>query len=1168
MEDKERILIVDDDQGTRQSLALVFQKQGYETDTAATGRQAMERAQHQFFNVAFIDIRLPDMEGVALLEPLTEIHPDMVLILMTGYASLETVVQAMNQGASAYITKPLDLDDVMRKVGEVLEKQQLILENRRLYQAAQRELAERRRAEEELAQERYLLQTLMQTIPDHIYFKDREGRFVRVNQAMARWVGVSDPIEVEGKTDFDFFTNEHAQQAYEDEAQVIKTGCPLVGMEERETWPDGRETWVSTTKMPLYDQEGQIIGTFGVSRDIAKRKQSERRLRETERRFRTLLDNVRLVAVGLDTDGQVTYANPFLVELTGYEFDQILGKEWHQVFVPERDRAAAVQAFRRNLQNQNRPYQEYSLLTTKGDERLIAWNHSVLLDEMGRPVGTMSIGEDITERVQAERELHQHATQLALLNEIGGQIAAELELKSVLDRAAHLVRESFGYHHVALFIVDGDTKELVMKARAGSYATLFPKEHRIKAGVGMVGWVGMHGERFLSNDVRAELQYVENFRAALPTMSELSVPVRVGQEIAGVLDVQSPQVDAFDDNDVMVMETLADQIAVAIRNSRLWEEMQQRVDELAFLNSASQVMVSSLDLEQVMETTMRQATEVLQVEAGSVLLFRPETGELVFEAASGGGAAGLPGKALAPGQGVAGWVAQHATSLIVHDVRKDERFYSGFDAASENFETRSILCVPLIYRDRVIGVMQALNKIEGEFSADDQRLLEALASTAATAIENARLHKEVQRELSERVRAEEALREERASLARRVAERTAELSAANAELARAARLKDEFLASMSHELRTPLNAILGLSEALQEEVYGDLNEKQLQALSRVEESGRHLLELINEILDISKIEAGKLELELQPTSLESVCQASLRLVKQMAQRKHLRVTSHVDHEVGTIRADGRRLKQILVNLLTNACKFTSEGGSVGLEVVGDVEAQVVRLAVWDTGIGIAAQDLERLFQPFVQLDSSLSRRYAGTGLGLALVQRLTELHGGGIIVESELGKGSKFTVSLPWRKVESETAAAERAMDGASRARQRTGKSAKGSSPLILLAEDNEDNITTVLDYLEEKAYRVIVARNGLEAIRRVRQDRPDVILMDIQMPELDGLEAIKRIRAGGKTMSEIPIIALTALAMPGDRERCLEAGASVYLSKPVSLRGLAEAVEIQLDGR
>jgi PAS domain S-box-containing protein len=412
-------------------------------------------------------------------------------------------------------------------------------------------------------------------------------------------------------------------------------------------------------------------------------------------------------------------------------------------------------------------------------------------------------------------------------------------------------------------------------------------------------------------------------------------------------------------------------------------------------------------------------------------------------------------------------------------------------------------------------------------------------------------------DITQRKQAEEALAAERVSLAEQVAEQTAELRTANAELARAARLKDEFLANMSHELRTPLNAILGLSEVLQEQIYGPLSPAQLKSLRTIEESGRHLLELINDILDLSKIGAGKLDLEIAPVSVREICQASLRIIKQPAHKKQIQVLSTFDSTATSLLADARRVKQILVNLLSNALKFTPKGGSIGLDVVGNAAQGVVHFTVWDTGIGISQEDMTRLFQPFVQLDSRLSREYEGTGLGLALVYRLTKMHGGSVSVESEVGQGSRFTVSLPSQPV-------DKSQDATAQDADRGPATTSPQGPArILLVEDNRTSITLVSDYLLAQGYQVIVAQDGTEAVAQAQRARPDVILMDVQMPGMNGLEAIQHIRADPHLLTT-PIIALTALAMPGDRERCLAAGANEYLSKPVNLKKLVEVIETQ----
>ncbi len=409
-------------------------------------------------------------------------------------------------------------------------------------------------------------------------------------------------------------------------------------------------------------------------------------------------------------------------------------------------------------------------------------------------------------------------------------------------------------------------------------------------------------------------------------------------------------------------------------------------------------------------------------------------------------------------------------------------------------------------------------------------------------------------DISEQRIAEQQIRRANESLERRVIERTAALSEANSELERAARMKDEFLATMSHELRTPLNTILTLTEAVIEGVYGPLTQRQHHTLDAVTESGQHLLALINDILDVTKIESGKVKLDLDSVDVEGICTASLRMVRQIAHTKQQQITISLDSSVDTVLADPRRLKQILVNLLSNAIKFTPVGGRISLEVLGDRDADVLHFTVEDTGIGIPAADIHRLFKPFVQLDSRLSRHHEGTGLGLVLVAHLAELHGGGVSLTSTPGKGSRFTVSLPWCEDVPQTADSPPATHAA-------GGPSADERPVILLAEDNDLARHTTSDYLNARGYDVRTAHNGVEALAMVRELLPETILMDIQMPVMDGIEAIRQIRAD-QALGALPIIALTALAMVGDRERCLSAGADDYLSKPVKLSHLVERIE------
>jgi PAS domain S-box-containing protein len=409
-------------------------------------------------------------------------------------------------------------------------------------------------------------------------------------------------------------------------------------------------------------------------------------------------------------------------------------------------------------------------------------------------------------------------------------------------------------------------------------------------------------------------------------------------------------------------------------------------------------------------------------------------------------------------------------------------------------------------------------------------------------------------DITEQKQASIALQESQQSLTQR-----------NEELIRATRLKDEFLANMSHELRTPLNAILGMSEGLKDEVFGAVTPAQINALTTIESSGTHLLSLINDILDLSKIESGQMELDCTPTAIDLLCQSSIDFIKQQAFKKQIHVSVNVPSHLSAITIDERRIRQVLINLLNNAVKFTPKGGRIALEVSvlqpTDLPSSQVylRFAVKDNGIGISQENISKLFQPFIQIDSALNRQYEGTGLGLALTKQIVELHGGRVGLTSELGMGSCFTIDLPYQStvplLPSTLPVTEfYSNDGNSIARQK-------SSPLILLAEDNEANISTICSYLTAKGYRIEVAKDGLEAIDRAETLVPNLILMDIQMPNMNGLDAIQRIREI-PTLVNTPIIALTALAMEGDRSRCLAAGATDYMSKPVKLKQLVECIQ------
>ncbi|MBN1887029.1 MAG: GAF domain-containing protein [Thermoflexales bacterium] len=734
---------------------------------------------------------------------------------------------------------------------------------------------------------------------------------------------------------------------------------------------------------------------------------------------------------------------------------------------------------------------------------------------------------------------------------IGQAINSSLDVDTILSQVVGEAMRATGASRGSALVARPELGHFERRAMRGYSPELVKQAHVIPLPLerGVVGRAYRARRITRADDVLADPDY---FPLVPDTRSEMAIPIIRGTQVTGAFDLQSPKADAFCDVDHDFLQALAYQAAIALENARLFQATRRQLNELHAVFDAALAGVTGQAFD---ETIARTTTALSQAWPDTSLgfMFVDETSQALRLHASYHGASPetIAAARIPPSQGIVGWAVRERQALRVGDALDDPRYIPGAPS------TRSEMVAPLIVGDQVIGVINVESQQLDAFSEDDLRLLTTLTGQLATILEKTRL--------------DTALETERTLLAQRVIERTAELSTANAELSRAARLKDEFLASMSHELRTPLNAILAMSEGLQEQLFGDLNEKQSKMVRTIEESGHHLLALINDILDLSKIEADKVELQLGPVAIGPLCQASLQFVRQAAHEKQVELTLNLDSRAATVEADERRLKQILVNLLSNAVKFTPRGGAVGLDVKADVEQPAVHFSVWDTGIGIAPENVDKLFKSFVQLDSSLSRQYSGTGLGLALVRRLVDLHGGSVSVESALGQGSRFTVSLPWRE---DDALAPQASVTRDSGQAHPVTVSPDHLVTILLAEDNETNIAATSAYLQAKGYRVILARNGNEAIQGVEENRPDVIVMDIQMPEMDGMEAIRRIRALPSPLAKkskragvrtVPIIALTALAMPGDRERCLAAGADEYMSKPVSLKQLVTTIENSL---
>jgi two-component system, NtrC family, sensor kinase len=468
------------------------------------------------------------------------------------------------------------------------------------------------------------------------------------------------------------------------------------------------------------------------------------------------------------------------------------------------------------------------------------------------------------------------------------------------------------------------------------------------------------------------------------------VPLLHHDEAVGAIALTRRAPGGFTDDEIALLKTFADQAVIAIENARLLTELQARtqeltrsVEQLTALGEVGRAVSSTLDLETVLSTIVARATELSGTDAGVIYEY-DERHEVFLPRSTQRLEAEIVETMLATpvrkGEGATGRLAEAQEPIQLPDILAAPA-ESRVRGALVRAGYRALLAVPLVREDRLLGGLTVIRKTTGEFAPEIIELLQTFATQSALAIQNARLFLEIE-------------------------DKSRQLEVASQH-------KSEFLANMSHELRTPLNAIIGFSEVLAEGMFGEINDKQAEYLRDILESGRHLLSLINDILDLSKIEAGRMELEPSDFDLPAAIDNALTLVRERAGRRGITLGRAIDEHVGTIRGDERKVKQVLLNLLSNALKFTPEGGRI--DVRAAVTDGMVEVSVADTGVGIAPEDQEAVFEEFRQVGTA-AKKVEGTGLGLALSRKFIELHGGRIWVKSELGQGSTFTFTIPARR--------------------------------------------------------------------------------------------------------------------------------------------------------
>jgi GAF domain-containing protein/CheY-like chemotaxis protein/anti-sigma regulatory factor (Ser/Thr protein kinase) len=728
-------------------------------------------------------------------------------------------------------------------------------------------------------------------------------------------------------------------------------------------------------------------------------------------------------------------------------------------------------------------------------------------------------------RLFTELEARNHDLRAALAQQTATSDVLKLISRSAFDpqpvlgvlveNAVRLAAATWGY----IYRFDGEVFRAVAEHGVPSEVRDFWRRTPLRVGRGSgAGRAALERRTIHIPDVLTDPEYEHaDAQTQHRVRSLLCVPVLSGDALLGVFALQRTEVRPFADDQIELVTTFADQAAIAIENARLLSELQARtaeltrsVGELRALSEVGQALSSTLDLETVLSTIVSRASQLAGTDSCTIFEYDEQAEALVFRAThnlSDEVAAVMQRAVIRRGEGVGGRMIVTHEPVQIPDIAAVGAYSGPLRDVLLGAGTRAILGVPLLREGHLIGALTVTRRVAGEYPTEIIDLLKTFASQSALAIQNARLFREIE-------------------------DKGRQLEAAD-------RHKSEFLANMSHELRTPLNAIIGYSEMLQEDA-ADLGAPQLtDDLQKINAAGKHLLELINAVLDLSKIEAGKMELYLEAFEVPALVRDIAAVIQPLAAKNGNRLEVRCPDDVGAMRADLTKVRQALFNLLSNACKFT-ERGTVTLAARREPgeAGDVMVFTVTDTGIGMTPEQLARLFEAFAQADAATTRKYGGTGLGLALSRRLCRMMGGDVTVESEAGRGSTFTIRLPAEVTDAPPEPG---------ARLEPGAPAPGVGAVLVI--DDELAVRELMHrFLSKEGFQTVTAASGEEGLRYARELRPDAITLDVMMPGMDGWTVLAALKAD-PDLADIPVIMLT---MVDDRNLGYALGASEYLTKPI----------------
>ena len=717
-------------------------------------------------------------------------------------------------------------------------------------------------------------------------------------------------------------------------------------------------------------------------------------------------------------------------------------------------------------------------------------------------------------------ELAAQKDNIELLNEIGKEITASLDLETILFKLYECVNKiaDASIFGVGLYRPEKSQIEYTLAIENGVRYQPYTRDTNDKNQLAV--WCVDHRQAILINDVETEYrQYIASYQhnhgvledgtIARPPLSMIYLPLIAQSRVLGVLSIQSFKKNAYTPEQVTLLENLAAYTTIALDNASAYHQVNERehevsarAAELATVNRITQALSSQLDTDALIQLVGEQVRNVFRASIAYVALLDRGTMMLRFPYQHG--------EVIEPrpfGTGLTSQIIRTGQPVLINEDMDGTRERLGVENIGR--QAAAYLGVPIVSGGEVVGAISVQStEEEGRFSETDQRLLSTIAAAVGVTFHNARLYE---------------------------AARVARAAAESADAA-----KSTFMANMSHELRTPLNAVIGYSEMLQDQAE-DLGQGDfIPDLKKINAAGRHLLDLINSVLDLSKIEAGKMELYLESFEVKNLIGDVAAVIQPLVTRNSNRLEIDCAPDAGTMRADLTKVRQVLFNLLSNASKFT-EAGTITLEVRRRSVAAGDRLVfrVIDSGIGMNPEQMAKLFQPFTQADASTTRQYGGTGLGLTITRKFCEMMGGEVSVESEPGRGTTFTVELP-AQVGDAKAAAERAVSPLAEV--------DAGAPLVLVIDDDPAVQELMTRFLRREGFRVESALDGQEGLRLARERRPAAITLDVMMPGMDGWAVLSALKADAAT-SDLPVIMLTIV---DEKNLGYALGAAEYVNKPI----------------